>query len=41
MLAEKLETIMARETANTRMRDIYDIYILTNEKQVDYSEIDR
>lgn len=36
MLAEKLETIMARETANTRMRDFYDIYILTKEKQVDY-----
>lgn len=37
MLAEKLETIMARETANTRMRDFYDIYILTKEKMVNYT----
>lgn len=28
VLAEKLETIIARTTANTRMRDFYDIYIL-------------
>ena len=35
MLAEKLETIMSRETANTRMRDFYDVHILTKEKQVD------
>jgi len=28
MLAEKLETIITRETTNTRMRDFYDIYIL-------------
>ena len=27
LLGEKLETIMARETANTRMRDFYDIHI--------------
>jgi hypothetical protein len=26
MLAEKLETLIARGTANTRMRDFYDIY---------------
>lgn len=31
LLGEKLETIMARENANTRMRDFYDIYILTNQ----------
>ena len=36
LLGEKLETIMARETANTRMRDFYDIHILTNQKTVDY-----
>jgi predicted nucleotidyltransferase component of viral defense system len=28
VLAEKLETIISRGTANTRMRDFYDIYIL-------------
>ena len=28
MLAEKLETIITRATANTRMRDFYDISIL-------------
>ncbi len=26
LLAEKIETIMARGTTNTRMRDFYDIY---------------
>ncbi len=29
VLAEKLETILSRSTANTRMRDDYDVYILT------------
>jgi predicted nucleotidyltransferase component of viral defense system len=29
VLAEKLETILSRSTANTRMRDFYDVYILT------------
>lgn len=29
ILAEKFETIITRSTANTRMRDFYDIYILT------------
>ena len=29
LLAEKLETIMARGTANTRMRDFYDIYVIS------------
>lgn len=28
ILAEKLETIISRGTANTRMRDFYDVYIL-------------
>lgn len=29
VLAEKIETLIARGTANTRMRDFYDIYILS------------
>lgn len=28
LLAEKLETVLARGTANTRMRDFYDVYAL-------------
>lgn len=32
LLAEKLETIMTRAEANTRMRDFYDIYLLLDEK---------
>jgi len=32
VLAEKLETILSRSIANTRMRDFYDIYILTELK---------
>lgn len=28
VLAEKLETVIARATANTRMRDFYDLYLL-------------
>lgn len=32
LLGEKLETVMARGTANTRMRDYYDIYILSNQQ---------
>jgi predicted nucleotidyltransferase component of viral defense system len=32
VLAEKLETILSRSIANTRMRDYYDIYILTEMK---------
>lgn len=30
VLAEKMETIIARNTTNTRMRDFYDIHILCN-----------
>ena len=30
LLAEKLQTVLARSVANTRMRDFYDIYILWN-----------
>lgn len=29
ILAEKLETVLSRGTANTRLRDFYDVYILT------------
>ena len=32
VLGEKLETILSRAEANTRMRDFYDIYILLSEK---------
>lgn len=32
MLAEKIETVIARSTLNTRMRDFYDIHILWSEK---------
>lgn len=30
LLAEKIQTVLARSVANTRMRDFYDIYILWN-----------
>lgn len=30
VLAEKLETVIVRADQNTRLRDYYDIYILTN-----------
>jgi len=30
ILSEKLETLLSRGTANTRMRDFYDIHVLTN-----------
>ena len=32
LLAEKMETILSRGTANTRIRDFYDIYMLTELK---------
>lgn len=35
LIAEKLETMITRGTANTRMRDFYDVYILTKEKDFD------
>lgn len=35
VLAEKLETVLDRGVANTRLRDFYDIYVLQN----DYMEI--
>ena len=35
LVAEKLETIMARGTANTRMRDFYDIHALSKQETFD------
>ena len=37
ILAEKLETVLSRNIANTRAKDFYDIYILTNfnKKKID------
>ena len=35
LLAEKLETIMARGTANTRMRDFYDIHVIGHQETFD------
>lgn len=35
LLAEKLETIMARGTANTRMRDFYDIHVISHQETFD------
>ncbi|MBR2694214.1 MAG: nucleotidyl transferase AbiEii/AbiGii toxin family protein [Thermoguttaceae bacterium] len=32
LLAEKLETIMARGTANSRMRDFYDIHVISRQE---------
>ena len=34
LLAEKLETIMVRAEANTRMRDFYDIHVLLEQEVV-------
>lgn len=41
VLAEKIETIISRSTANTRMRDFYDIYILTKTQAVDTAILQR
>ena len=35
VLSEKIETIITRGVTNTRMRDYYDIYILTSTQQYD------
>lgn len=37
VLAEKFETIIIRSVTNTRMRDYYDVYILTNTHTVNTS----
>lgn len=34
LLAEKLETVVARGVANTRMRDFYDLYVIENTQVV-------
>ena len=39
LLAEKLETIIARSTANTRMRDFYDIYLLSKTQDIDMQNL--
>lgn len=39
LLAEKLETIIARSTANTRMRDYYDIYLLSKTQYIDMQDL--
>lgn len=36
ILAEKMETILSRNILNTRIRDFYDIYILSTTKDVDF-----
>lgn len=38
VLAEKLETIIRRHVANTRMRDFYDVYILKNFYETEISK---
>lgn len=41
LLAEKMQTILVRGIANTRMRDFYDVYVILNvkEEQVDLSTL--
>lgn len=39
LLAEKLETIIARSTANTRMRDFYDVYLLSKTQYIDMQNL--
>ena len=40
VLAEKIETVLARATLNTRLRDYYDIYILQNTgSEIDFSTL--
>lgn len=34
LIAEKLESIVSKGLANTRMRDYYDLYIITNNSQI-------
>lgn len=41
LLAEKLETIMARGTANTRMRDFYDIHVIRLQEPFDSTILKR
>lgn len=39
LLAEKLETVIARSTTNTRMRDFYDVYLLAKTQAVDMQNL--
>ena len=39
ILAEKIETILSRSIANTRMRDFYDIRILCDTVTIDYDRL--
>ena len=39
LLAEKLETIIAGSTANTRMRDFYDVYLLSKTQYIDMQNL--
>lgn len=39
LIAEKLETMITRGTANTRMRDFYDIHLLTQENDFDLTTL--
>jgi len=43
LLSEKLETVISRGTANTRLRDLYDLYILqiANAEPIDYDMLKR
>ncbi|MGF6989686.1 hypothetical protein M2150_000929 [Lachnospiraceae bacterium PM6-15] len=41
LLAEKLETVMTRSIANTRMRDFYDIYVISLYQTVDYEVLSK
>lgn len=40
LLSEKLETIMSRSTANTRIRDFYDIYLILAVEKDNINRID-
>lgn len=41
VLAEKIQTILAREVANTRMRDFYDVFALNNiyDEHIDFDTL--
>lgn len=43
VLAEKLETMIARSVTNTRMRDFYDIHVLLNSgrQEIDYTTLQK
>ncbi|MZQ99647.1 MAG: nucleotidyl transferase AbiEii/AbiGii toxin family protein [Acidaminobacter sp.] len=40
ILSEKIESILARNVANTRARDYYDVYILSILRNKDYKQLD-